>query len=345
MIDKAYCMSSYLAFRYIERSETDFFEGMHHKVIPPIPEEERITVGSAQEIHDAMESLFNGLKNEKKGLLLSGGMDSANLASYMSGAEAYTFRFQNNYQSEELRRAEFYARRYQLRLHYVDIAWDAVESCLPFIMEQKGAPVHSIEPQIYLAAVQAKKDGVTMMITGASADLVFGGMDQLLAKDWSFRDFTKRYTFTDPASVLQDPVDISYVYERYREQDTIDFLSFLKEVSLEECASSYWNAFACADMPYIDPYFRLMMKQPLDLKRVRSGKSKYLIRELFHMRYPDIPIPDKIPMPRPVDQYFKDWKGPKRKEFRSDLDLNEFTGNQKWQIYCLERFLDRYDRR
>ena len=63
----------------------------------------------------------------------------------------------------------------------------------------------------------------------------------------------------------------------------------------------------------------------------------------FEKKYPDIPVPDKVPMPRPVDDYFKNWKGPKRLEFKSDLDMSQFTGNQKWQLWCLERFLNLYD--
>ena len=47
---------------------------------------------------------------------------------------------------------------------------------------------------------------------------------------------------------------------------------------------------------------------------------------------------------RPVDEYFKHWKGPTRSEFRKDLDMNEFTGNQKWQMYCLEKFLEMNER-
>lgn len=57
-------------------------------------------------------------------------------------------------------------------------------------------------------------------------------------------------------------------------------------------------------------------------------------------KYPDIPIPDKVPMPRPVDEYFRTWKGPTRVEFRKDIEMSGFTGNQRWQMYCLEKFLD-----
>lgn len=41
MVDKQYCMSSYLAFRYIEDNERDFYEGLRHKVMPVVPEEEK----------------------------------------------------------------------------------------------------------------------------------------------------------------------------------------------------------------------------------------------------------------------------------------------------------------
>lgn len=57
-------------------------------------------------------------------------------------------------------------------------------------------------------------------------------------------------------------------------------------------------------------------------------------------RYPEIPVPNKNPMPRPVDEYFKNWEGPTRPEFRKDIDMNKFTGNQKWQMYCLEKCLE-----
>ena len=162
MIDKDYCMSSYLAFRYIERDDVDFYEGMHHKNIQPIPEIEKISTGTAEEIGRAIEAQLTPLRDTKKvGVMLSGGMDSAIVASFVPGADAYTFRFLGGeFQKEELARAEYYAKYYNLHLHYVDISWDTVERHIDAVMEAKCAPVHSIEPQILQAALQAKEDGV-----------------------------------------------------------------------------------------------------------------------------------------------------------------------------------------
>ena len=178
------------------------------------------------------------------------------------------------------------------------------------------------------------------MFVGESSDLVFGGMDKLLAKDWTMKEFQERYTFTKPEDVLKNPIDMSYVFERYQKGDKFDFMTFMDEIFSVESSSSYLNAFAIAQMPYCDPYAHLKMAEPLDLNRVRKGEPKYLIRELMAKRYPEISVPNKNPMPRPVDKYFENWTGPTRKEFKKGLDMSKFTGNQKWQMWCLERWLN-----
>ena len=344
MVDKRYCMSSYMAFRYIEDENKDFYEGMKHECIKTVPDEQRILVHTSDDIDREIGKQMDMFKGRKKGILLSGGMDSAIVASYLGGSHAYTFRFLGGeFQKEELARAEYYAKYYGLTLHYVDISWDTVISHLDEVMEKKNAPVHSIEPQILQAALQAREDGVEMMFVGESSDLIFGGMDQLLAKDWTFEEFVNRYIFTKPEDVLAEPESMQYLFERYRQGEHVDFLSFMDDVFSIESSSSYLNAFAAADMPYYDPYAKLKMADKLNLYRIRHGEPKYLIRSLMSKKYPEIPVPDKVTMPRPVDAYFAGWEGPKRHEFRMDMDMKQFSGNQKWQMYCLERFLNLHE--
>lgn len=341
-VDKRYCMSSYMAFRYIEDDNKDFYEEGHHVNIKALPDSERILVRTDEDIDREINKQMERFKNKKKGILLSGGMDSAIVASYLSGSDAYTFRFLGGgFQKEELERAEYYAEYYGLNLHYVDISWDTVISYLEPVMKAKHAPVHSIEPQIFQAALKAKDDGIEIMFVGESSDLIFGGMDSLLARDWTFNEFMNRYIFTKPEDVLVESESMEYLFERYRiDGDKIDFLKFMDNVFSIESSSSYLNAFTAAGMQYYDPYAKLKMAEKLDLYKVRHGEPKYLIRDLMAKKYPEISVPDKVPMPRPVDTYFKSWTGPTRREFRKDLDMAKFTGNQKWQLYCLERFLD-----
>lgn len=340
-VDKNYCMSSYLAFRFIVDDDKEFKEGFdHNRNKIKFTDSNVIPCKTADDIDREIKKQFDELKGKKLGLLLSGGMDSACLASYMKGMDAYTFRFINGeFGQEELKRAETYAKEYEMNLHYVDINWNTVLDCVDKLMSEKCCPISIIETQIYHAIEEAKEDGIELMIVGECADANFYGMDKLMSKDWTFDDFVKRFNYTEPSDVLKNPVDITGYYEPYRiNGNMIDFLKFMDD--LVEPPSSFFNAFKVGEMNYFDPYKLLVMADKVDLNRIRNGESKYLIRDLFRKCYPNIPVPVKVAMPRPVDYYFKDWKGPTRPEFKDNLDISKFTGNQKWQIWCLERFLN-----
>ena len=345
MIDKDFCLSSYIAFRYIWKDDVDFAEGMHHENFRPVPLNERVPVATSEDIDREIQRQIDALyeRYSNIGILLSGGMDSANLASYLRpGSHAYTFTADGTtiFNADE-QRAAHYCEKWGLQHHFVKISFDDFKAITPIVMKSKCGPVHSIEPQIYKAAMQAKADGVEVMIIGDGADYVFGGMNKLLSKDWNYDDFVKRYISLDPDMVLTHPVYVYQPFEKFKREDgTIDFLAFMDDLCTNESYSSYMNAFQSADMPYLDPYEILIMRDPLNLERIRNGEPKYLIRGLYAMKYPELPIPDKIPMPRPVDMIFQDWEGPKRPEFRQDIPMDELTGNQKWQLWCAEQFLN-----
>lgn len=345
MYNKDFCLSSYIAYRYIYRDGIDFYPGFKHKNFQPVSMDERIPVKTAQDIHHHIKDQFDALyaKYDNIGILLSGGMDSAILAGFLKpGSHAYTFT--TSYSSvfnKDVERASKYCKKFGLVHHLIEIDFEDYKQYAPIVMKAKCAPVHSIEPQIYKAAIQAKKDGVKMMIVGESADLIFGGMDQLLSRDWKFDEFVNRYTFLNPNDVLVNPDNSVFeLYDEYRNGDGIDLLRFMDDVFSIESSSSYLNAFAVAGLDYYDPYARLVMSDPLDLQRVRNGEPKYLVRETYSLVYPEFEVPNKIPMPRPVDAIFKDWEGPSRPEFRKDIDMSSLSGNQKWQLWCAQLFLD-----
>lgn len=347
MINKDFCLSSYIAYRYIYDDNMDFYEGFRHRNFVPIADKLKISVKNAMDIDREIQKQFDELykKYNSIGILLSGGMDSAILATYLkAGSYAYTFSTNlSEVYDDDKKRAACYCKRQNLNHKYIDVCFEDYKKYTPIVMKNKCAPVHSIEPQIYKAALEAKKDGVELLIVGESADLIFGGMDQLIGKDWNYDDFVARYTFLEPSLVLENPVDVTGLFEEYRCDKKIDFLKFMDDVFSIESSSSYMNAFEIADMPYYDPYAILKMEEPLDLVRVRNGEPKYLVRELFALKYPELEIPFKIPMPRPVDMIFKDWQGPTRPEFRKDIPISDLTGNQKWQLWCAELFLNLFD--
>ena len=347
MVNKDFCLSSYMAFRYIWKDGIDFAEGFQHKNFLPLEMKNRVAVRTSKDMDREIQKQFDELysKYQHIGILLSGGMDSANLAAYLKpGSHAYTFNSVSGEFDADVERAKTYCRKLQLNHHLIDITMDDYKKYTSVVMRYKFAPVHSIEPQIFKAAEMAKQDGVQLMIVGESADLIFGGMDKLISPEWTFDAFVKRYTFLDPQIVLKKPVPQLELFEQYRQgENGIDVLKFMDEVFSIESSSSYLNAFGAAWMPYYDPYAKLVMAEPLDMQRVRNGEPKYLVRGLYAMKYPELEIPFKIPMPRPVDAIFKDWEGPKRPEFRTDIPMEQLTGNQKWQLWCAEQFLNMID--
>lgn len=347
MEDKDFCLSSYMSFRYLWKDGVDFYKGFKHAnyTAPQIVARKPVKTANDidREIYIQFEKLYSQYNNI--GILLSGGMDSANLASYLKpGSHAYTFTSSTGVFNDDVERAKYYCKKFGLIHHLIDITFEDYKKYAPIVMAAKDAPVHSIEPQIYKAALMAKKNGVDLIIVGESADLIFGGMDKLITPKWDYDGFVKRYTFLDPKMVLVNPISQNELFEKYRiGENGIDYMRFMDEVFSIESSGSYWNAFGVAKLPYYDPYAKLIMADPLDMNRVRNGEPKYLIRGLYAIKYPELEIPFKIPMPRPVDKIFENWGGPKRKEFRTDIPMDSLTGNQKWQLWCSEVFLNIFD--
>ena len=341
-INKKYCNNSYLIYRSIVDREKSFskdiepnFYDMPYRV--PVKNVD----DTVKEIEKTIDSLFSE-KTKKVALMLSGGIDSAILAAMVpKGTKAYTFQPDVEGANDEVRYAKIYAEINELEHSVISYDWTDFDNSMDKLMLQEGAPVHSIEPQIFKAADVARKEGYTTLLFGEAADAVFGGLDGLLSKDFNLAEFYERFMFVDPSKVLKEPMEIKEpIIPFMNGNNIVDVHGFLNTVFFSESNNSYYNACKLADIEFISPFNRMILDVPLDLERVRSGESKYILREIFKQKYPNLQIRKKLPMPRPVDQWFEKWEGPVRTEFRKDIPLNDMKGDQKWMIYCLERFLN-----
>lgn len=342
-VDKEYCMSSYLTVRYVHRKDKIFKEGLPHREHPSVPQEKKIPCFTAEDV-DKVIRRFLPPRTGRSAVFLSGGMDSAILASYMpKGTRAYTARCVGTGTVDETQRAAEYCKAYGLEHVIVDVTWEDYLQAMEELANHDGCPIVPNEPQAYLMAKRARADGADCIVYGDCADTEFGGMTKLLSKDWKFDDFVERFTFLDPKRVLKNPADISEIYEPYRKgKDDIDFISFIAGPYAVSAAGALTNAIHAVGLDFVDPYEHCCLGEPLDLARVRSGDSKYLIRELFRMRYPNMQVPEKLPMSRPADSWMKDWEGPHREEFIQNC-VEGLTGEQKLLLFSLERFLDFQD--
>ena len=207
IVDKNYCMSSFLMFRTIVDRNKCFSYDIKPVFWDMFPK--RIPVNTSDDLYTSLKAqVEEATKDGKAALALSGGIDSAILAKFMpKGSTAYTFKciVPGVDVTDETKAAKKYAEECGLNHKVVEIYWEDYERYAPLLMKRKGAPIHSIEVQIYKAALQAKLDGFEKMIYGEAADAVYGRLSGLLSKDWKIGNFIQRYSFVLPYTVLREP--------------------------------------------------------------------------------------------------------------------------------------------
>ncbi len=344
MVDREFCMSSYLMFRYVYDPKYCFKEHVPCRQVSL--DFSRIPVRDCNSLFSALKMVTEqACADGDAALALSGGIDSAILARLVPpGTKAYTFRcvVPGIRVLDESSAARHWATINQLDHEIIDITWEDIVSAADNCMRHKGAPIHSIEAQIQIAAQKAAKAGMTKLIFGENADIIYGGMDGLLAKDWLYSEFVDRYTYVMPYKVLRNPKLLLEPFNSFEADGHIDGHDFINTYFRQEALGTYTNACETAGISFVGPYSLTYLDVPIDYARIRSGDTKYIIRELFKSLYPGEEIPAKIPMPRPVKEWFSSWTGPTRPEFIPHSTDN-MTGDQKWLIWALERFLNMLD--
>ena len=337
-------MSSYLMFRYVYDPDKAFGAGTRPQRVDL--SFERTPIKTFDELLTALKSKVEAATADgKAALALSGGIDSAILAKFMpEGSTAYTFRclVPGKQVADESSKARLIAEACRLEHKIIDITWDDQKNNADMLMKHKGAPIHSIESQIYKAALTAKADGFTKFIFGEIADTVYGGLDGLLSKHWAVGEFVDRYSYVMPHKALRNPITLMEPFLQIAVDGVIDPHLFLNRWFFPESLGSYSHACSVADINFIAPYAETFLDEPLNYDRIRNGQSKYVVRDAFAKLYPNFVAPPKTPMPRPMNEWMSTWAGPTRQEFIPHC-TDGMTGDQKWMVYCLERFLNLLD--
>lgn len=337
--DSNFCMNSYLMYRAIVDENCRFSDRItpwfYHNDVERSP----ISSSNELEVH-LQKEITEILSDGPVALMLSSGIDSAILASFLpEGTQTYTLHCIADNSVNEIEAAKHYAEINNLKHKVIDIFWNDYEEYTLPLMKQKGCPIHSIEVQVYKAALQAKKDGIKTLIFGETADIIYGGHSKLLARDWTLDEFTNRFSFVDVKKVLRHPNVIQApILPHVKEDGNVDVFGFLNAFEYNVSLGFYNNACRLADVSFFSPYASSILGAPLDIQKIRNGESKYIIRELFKKIYPDIAVPEKTPLPRPMSEWLKDWTGPLHNNLFADY-LSEMTGDQKWYIFALNKFL------
>lgn len=343
-IDKIFCASSFLMFRAVHNENVSFSKKKKPNIVNLAFD--RIPVSSSDELIDTLRLQVNeATADGAAALALSGGIDSAVLAKFMpQNSTAYTFKCiaPGIQLIDETAAAARFAKINGLKHEVIEVCWEDMKEYSSLLMRHKGAPIHSIEVQIYKAALRARKSGFRKLIFGENADIIYGGMDGLLSKDWLFGEFVDRYSYVMPYKVLKNYALILDPFREFEKDGRIDAHDFINKYFRQEALGTYNNACDSCGIKFVGPFSKTYMNAPMDYTRIRSGNTKYLIREAFSKLYPGFEQLPKTPMPRPMNEWMKDWCGPVRNDFLAHCSDN-MSGDQKWMIYALEQFLDILD--
>jgi asparagine synthetase B (glutamine-hydrolysing) len=301
----------------------------------------RIPINTSDQLYEHIKSFVERETSRgKAALALSGGIDSAICVRFMpKGSIAYTFKcvVPGRQVTDETEKAKQFCNMNGMEQRVVEVFWEDYEKLSTELFHYINAPFHSIDIQIYKAALQAKRDGFDTLIFGQGADLIYGGFDKLLSRNWTLGEFIERYSCVMPYKALKDFVVITEPYTNHEKNGYIDLHDFLDNHLFWEDVHSYHNSCMAAGVKFAGAYMDTVHK-PLDIERVRKGESKYLVREVFKELYPNVEMSEKIPMPRPMDEWFENWSGPKRSEFWPNCHVN-MTGDQKYYLWVLEKFM------
>ncbi len=342
IVDVPYCASSFLMHRMIYDGKKAF-----SKNYPPRLYRGRKNVDMVYTSDDLEKSLKRQIEEStadgKTAIALSGGIDSAIMARFMpKGSKSYTFKciVPGKKVEDETEQAARYAEECGLKHEIIEIYWEDALDYSPLLMTHKGAPIHSIEFQIYKACAKAKNDGFKRIIFGESADNNYGGMSKLVEGIWLFGEYVDRYSYVKPYHVLKDYRMVLEPFIKHTDvKGYVDPHEHCRNEFFREAMGTYNNPAETAGIEMICPYANTYMACDMDFERIRAGEGKYLIREIFKRLYPGWDMPQKLPMPRPMNEWMANWQGPLRSEFWPNCTQN-MTGDQKWLVWSLEKFLN-----
>jgi len=155
------------------------------------------------------------------------------------------------------------------------------------------------------------------------------------------KDFQKRYEYCP--RVNENNEELDKTYNEFINNGNFETLKFLTYNYHIMTLKSFFYIPELFGLIHVPLWGYIGLKDKLDINRIRNGEPKYLIQEVFNNLYKkhNLKVIDKIPFTRPTDIYmnksFYDLKYiPILEEY---IKKNKLTSQQKWMVYCLNRFL------
>lgn len=306
---------------------------------------EHVPVHGKDDIDAFLKEYIGRLDFSKTGILLSGGVDSALVASYCPpGTLAFTISYPELREVDEVEQAKKYAQRFGLRLIEVPVTFQDVLDLQDDLMLFKKEPLSAIEIAIHKMCLRALDFGLEKLLTGAGADTNFGGLTRIMSREWTKEDFIKGYSFCDPRLVLKPPQNPNLeFFDKYERRDgTYDAIGFMGQQFGKATSKYFCSASRSAGIKLLAPFELMDRRFELNVEDMKNGHEKRVLRDLFAERSGIPSVPRKYPLPRPLEVW-KNHFGPIiNEEFYPDAYERCPKNEQRWLVYTLDHWLYLY---
>lgn len=329
------CVGCFLRYRSLPHDITLFSEKKHFSI-----GKSSIKISNQNDLDIYLTSYFKNVDFSKTGIMLSGGIDSSLLASYMpKGSYAFTIAYPEMQNKDEVERALFFANKFGLKLVVVDVTFEDVLRFQDGLMINKGQPLSSIEIGIYKMCLEARKYNLDTLITGMGADGVFGGTFNLMSRDWTNEEFVNRFSYIEPKIVMRNPVDSLEFFEMYYGTPYFNMFGFLDDVESEYTVTYFANPCELAEIKLLAPFESCIRDFELDRVGIVNGKEKIILRQLFKKRTGFEFNGIKKAFPRPTEYWANLYDKKLDDMFFEDAYERLTTPEQKWILYTTNQFV------
>lgn len=330
------CVSCFLRYRSFPHDISPFTQKKRFAI-----EKSPVKISNEDDLDIFLKKFFKNIDFNKTGIMLSGGIDSSLLASYMpKGSYAFTISYPEMKNKDEVERAKFFAKSFGLKLIVVEVTFQDVLNFHDELAINKGQPLSSIEIGIYKMCLEAKKYNLTSLITGMGADGVFGGTFNLMSRDWTNNEFVERFTYIKPEIVMRNPVDSMEFYEMYYSDPYFDMFGFLDDVESEYTVSYFANPSQLSGIKLYAPFESCVRDFELDRNEMLNGNEKKLLRLLFRKRNGFEFSGIKKAFPRPTEYWENFYSDKLDSVFYKDSYSRLSNPEQKWILFTTNRFIE-----
>ena len=208
----------------------------------------------------------------------------------------------------------------------------------------KKEPLSVIEIALHKMCLRALDFGLEQLLTGAGADVKFGGLTNIMSRTWTKDEFIKRYTFCPPELVLKNPdkAHLEYFDEFERDGVSYDGNGFMAGPFGKATSKYFCSASRSAGIRLLAPFELMDRRFDLNVEDMKNGNEKRVLRELFVERSGIDSVPRKYPLPRPLEVWKQHFGPIVNEEFYPDAYERCLKDEQRWLVYTLDHWLYLY---